>query len=305
MERPTIRQLEYVVALARHLNFRRAAEACYVTQPGLSAQIRQLEDALGVQLFERDRRRVLVTPAGEAVIAAARRVLAEVDALVDAARGSSDPLTGTVHLGVIPTIAPYLLPAALSRVRERYPDARVLLREERTAELVALAESGELDVLLVALEADLGHLETVELFVEPFVVAVPEGHRLARRRRLRLADLDAEEVLLLDDGHCLRDQLVPLCQAAGAGELADCRASSLGTLVRMVANGIGITLLPAMAVVSEVRPQDSVTVVPLASPQPSRTIGLAWRHTAPGNEAYRRLGRLIVDCMPRTARKSK
>jgi LysR family hydrogen peroxide-inducible transcriptional activator len=278
--RPTLRQLEYLVALADTLNFRQAAQKSFVTQPGLSTQIRQLETSLGVQLFERDKRRVIPTVAGTEAARRARTILEQVDQLADAARGHAAPLSGTLRLGVIPTVAPYLLPAALPAVRRRFKGLRLVLREDRTARLLAALAEGRLDLLLLALEADLGAAETRPLFKDPFVVAVPPEHPLAKKKSVREEDLEDADVLLLDDGHCLRDQALGLCKAARAREVVDFRASSLGTLVQMVQNGLGVTLLPAMAVPVETRAERRLTVRPFQKPPPARTIGLAWRHTS-------------------------
>ncbi len=199
--RPTIRQLEYLVAVADHLNFRRAAEAAHVSQPGLSAQIRQLEQTLGVQLFERDRRRVVITEAGREAAARARAILSEMDDLGEAARGFRRPLAGPLHLGVIPSVAPYLLPRVLPGVRQRHPELRLLLREDTTDRLVGALAEGKLDIALLALEAPLGDNHRQPLFVDPFVLAAPSQHRLAKHARVRESDLEGEEVLLLEDGH--------------------------------------------------------------------------------------------------------
>jgi LysR family hydrogen peroxide-inducible transcriptional activator len=273
---PTLRQLEYLVAIADLRSFHRAAKACHVSQPGLSAQIRQLESILDVQLFERGRRGVLATPAGEAVAARARVVLAEAEALVETARAFRRPLAGRLRLGAIPTIAPYLLPRILPQVRRRHPDLRLELHEARTGELVERLRAGQLDLLLLALEAPLEGLATRALFADPFVAALPASHPLASRKRLRESDLRGEVALLLDDGHCLRDQALAVCRAGGAQEIGDFRASSLATLVEMVRGGAGVTLLPSLALSAAVATPD-LAIVPFAKPAPSRTIGLAWR----------------------------
>lgn len=200
-ERPTIRQLEYFVALAEHLSFRRAAEACYVTQPTLSAQLQQLEATLGARLFERTKRRVLPTPAGRELAKQAAAALRAVDDLLDAAQGLGAPLTGPLRLGVIPTIAPYLLPGALPRLRARYPALRLFVREDPTERLLELLARGELDALLLAREARLGEVEVLDLFRDPFLLAVPADHPLARRARVQERDLVAERLILLEDGH--------------------------------------------------------------------------------------------------------
>ena len=199
--RPTIRQLEYLVALASTLHFRKAAELAKVSQPGLSAQIRALEETLGVTLFERDRRHVLLTPAGEAAVERARVVLAGIDDLVAATSARSAPLTGTLRLGAIPTVGPYLLPEILPALRAGYPELRPLIREDHTDRLVAMLDAGELDVLLLALEAELGDAETEPLFEDPFYLVVDDGHPLAGRKRVRLDDLDGLSTLMLQDGH--------------------------------------------------------------------------------------------------------
>ena len=291
--RPTLRQLEYAVAIADHGSFHRAARACHVTQPGLSAQVAQLESLLELRLFERGPRKVLVTPAGEALVRRARALLRDADELVDAARAYTRPLSGTLRLGAIPTVAPYLLPRVLPRLRRAYPQLALQLREDTTRALLARLSGGSLDVLLLALEAPLGDVESLPLFRDDFVLATAPGHRLARRRRVREADLDGEDVLLLEDGHCLREQALSFCQSAGAREPSDFRASSLGTLVQMVSSGAGVTLLPRLAEAIETRHAD-LAIVPFARPTPYRTIGLVWRRSTPRATEYRELGERIA-----------
>lgn len=200
-ERPTVRQLEYFVALSERLSFRRAAEACYVTQPTLSAQLQELEAALGARLFERDKRGVLPTAAGRELVKHAHQALRAIDDLLDAARGAGEPLTGPLRLGVIPTIAPYLLPGVLRRLRASYPKLQLFVREDPTERLLEGLARGELDVLLLAREAKIGDLALLELFRDPFLLAVPEGHPLARRNRIPERDLVSERLILLEDGH--------------------------------------------------------------------------------------------------------
>lgn len=288
----TLRQLEYVVAIADHASFSRAAEACAVTQPALSAQIAQLEDTLGVQLFERDRRKVLVTPAGAEIIARARAALAAADEVVDSARASAQPLTSTLRLGVIPTIAPFLLPAVLPKVRLSFPRLRLLLREDQTARLLTQLDEGKLDAAVLALPVP-GDLAAAHLYHEDFALAVPRGHRLAKRTAVPASELDEEPVLLLDDGHCLRDQALAVCESAGAREQPELRATSLVTLIQMVASGLGVTLVPAMAASALAPPGGDVVVVRFAAPAPGRDVGLCWRmSSARGRELGVLAGRL-------------
>ena len=289
----TLRQLEYAVAVADHGTFHAAARACAVTQPGLSTQIRQLEASLDLVLFERSKP-VMPTPAGEEIVHRARAILADTRQLESAAGRWKGPFTGPLRVGVIPTISPYLLPQVLPQVRATYPDWSLELHEGQTEDLVDLTERGELDLVLLALEADLGGLTPHPLFADPFVAALPAGHRLAGRKRLRELDLRGETILLLSDGHCLRDQVVSVCEwAESAGGLGDFRATSLATLVQMVANGAGVTLLPKLSLPIEERTPD-LAFVPLTRPVPSRTIGLAWRPTSHRDEEFRALGALLV-----------
>jgi LysR family hydrogen peroxide-inducible transcriptional activator len=299
---PTLRQLEYAVAVADRKSFHRAARACHVSQPGLSAQIRQLEEALEVRLFERDRRGVLLTAAGAELVRRARTVLEEAQGLAEAARAFRAPLAGALKLGVIPTIAPHLLPRVLPGLRERHPGLRLELHEGLTGDLVARLRRGELDLLLVALEAPLEGLATLPLFEDPFVAAMPSGHRLAGRKRLREDDLRGESVLLLDDGHCLRAQALTFCQGAGAKELGDFRASSLATLVEMVRGGAACTLLPALAADALGRGSDLV-LVPFAPPAPFRTIGFAWRKSSGRAAEYALLAERFVPPVSRASRR--
>jgi len=289
----TLRQLQYVAAVAEARSFRRAAEACAVSQPSLSAQVAAAERALGVRLFERDRRRVLVTTAGEALLARARRVLVEADDLLEAARRHADPLAGTVRVGIIPTVGPYLLPRIVPALREALPALLVLWEEDRTAALVRRAAAGELDGALLAREADLGDLVQAEIAADPFVLAAPPGHPLARGRGpLRPEALEGERVLLLDDGHCLRDQALAVCTRARAEELGF-RATSLSTLVQMVASGAGVTLLPLIAVETEAA-RAGLSARAFAAPAPGRTLVLAWRRGAAAEPALRAIAEVAA-----------
>lgn len=287
----SIRQLEYVVAVAETLGFHRAAQRCHVSQPTLSAQIQKLEDSLGVRVFERDKRRVLLTTAGAAVVEHARRVLVEMDDLVASATRARDPFAGTLRLGVIPTIAPYLLPYVTPAVAARWPRLRLALVEAKTDELLEKLRTGELDAGLLALVDGMEDLEHVTVTSDPFVAAVPKDHPLAKKKAIALDELEEEPVLLLDDGHCFRTQALALCRRAGATE-ADLRATSLATLVQMVSAGIGVTLLPSVAVDVENR-RGQLAIRPLAGSAHARTLCLAWRKAAPLASALRELAKTM------------
>lgn len=272
----SLRQLQYLVAVAELGGFRKAADACHVSQPSLSAQIALVERALGVRVFERNRRLVRVSSAGQAVVAQARAILVAAGDLAELGRQLSDPFTGTLRIGVIPTISPYLLPEIAPGLARAYPRLTTVWREDHTSGLVRHVNDGSLDAAVLALEADLGTLEHATLMRDPFLLAAAPEHRLAGlKRRARLQDLDDEGVLLLDDGHCFRDQALQLCARVGARE-AGYRATSLATLVQMASAGRGVTLLPSIALPVENR-RGQLVVREFTAPGPGRTIALAWR----------------------------
>ncbi|PWG65886.1 LysR substrate-binding domain-containing protein [Spiribacter halobius] len=293
------RDLRYLVAVADLQHFGRAAAACYVSQPTLSTQIKKLEQYLGVQLVERTSKRVMVTPVGRSIAERARRVLNEVEDIVDTARAAGDPLAGELRLGVIPTLGPYLIPHFFPLLREAYPRLRVLLHEERTAGLLERLRRGGLDAAIMARPVPDEGLEWRTLFREPFHVAMPAGHRLAARGRLRLDDLRAESMLLLEEGHCLRDQALDVCSMVGAREEAEFRATSLETLRQMVASGAGITLLPALAAGPQGgAPAQGLVLRPFAGEPPAREIALFWRRGCAREAAVEALGELIAGLEP-------
>lgn len=272
----TLRQLQYLVAVADVGGFRRAAEACHVSQPSLSAQIAQVEAALGVRVFERNRRQVRVSAAGRRIVAQARTVLVAASDLGELGRQLADPFTGTLRIGVIPTISPYLLPEIAPGLTRAHPRLTIAWREDHTNDLVRQLNEGTLDGAILALEADLGTLDHAELLRDPFLLATAPDHPLAApKRRARLDDLDGLGVLLLDDGHCFRDQALRLCARVGARE-AGFRATSLATLVQMASASGGVTLLPSIALPVENR-RGQLVIRPFAPPGPGRTIALAWR----------------------------
>lgn len=302
MENPTVRQLECLVAVAETLSFRRAAELCFVTQPAVTSQIQQLEAVLGLKLFERDQRHVLPTPAGTAMAAKARRILADLHDLTGAAAAFQRPLSGRLTLGVIPTVAPYVLPRTLGAVHAQYPDLQLLLREAHTERLVESLGDGSLDIALLALEADLGDLETQPLIRDPFVLAVPAGHPLETQAQVGEDDLRNEQVLVLEDVHCLGTQVHSFCDGARACELGDFRASSLGTLVQMVSGGVGVTLLPEIAAAVEAGPERRLKLIPFGPNGPARTLGLAWRRSSLRKDEFRLIGEILKGGLARTGK---
>jgi len=275
-----LRDLRYLVALAEHRHFGRAADACFVSQPTLSTQIRKLEEELGVALVERAPRKVLLTEIGREIARRARVVLAEVDQIKAVARGTRDPESGTIRLGIFPTLGPYLLPHVVPAIRRQFPRLELLLTEDKTESLLAMLREGRLDAAVLALPIHDDQLHAEFLFEEDFVLAAPHGHPLANRRSLVLDDLADQDLLLLEDGHCLRDQALEVCQLSGAGERSGFRATSLETLRQMVAAGVGITLLPSLAVKPPVATSDDIHLVPFRGRRPSRRIAMAWRRSS-------------------------
>ncbi len=279
----TLQDLRYVVTLAELKHFARAAEACFVSQPTLSTQIKKLEAELGVALFERTNKRVMPTPAGAELISQARVVLQEAEKLRDMAQQAHDPMSGPLQLGVIPTLGPYLLPHLVPQLRADYPNLRLYLREDLTATLVERLRTGMLDAILVALPIQSDGLEIVELFREPFIMALPTGDPLTQKAEVAETDLIGASLLLLEDGHCLRDQALAVCGFPAFGS-EDFRASSLETLRQMVAAGIGCTLLPLLATQSASPSEALIELRSFVHPAPSRAIGLAARRGFPRME---------------------
>jgi LysR family hydrogen peroxide-inducible transcriptional activator len=276
-----LRDLKYLVALADHRHFGRAAAACFVSQPTLSTQIRKLEDELGLPLVERAPRKVMLTPAGVEAAARARTIVAEVEQMKEAARRSRDPEAGTVRLGIFPTLGPYLLPHVIPNIRERFPQLELLLVEEKSDELLARLREGKLDAALLALPLEDDQLHAEFLFEEPFLLAVSGQHPLARRHHLDVQELSAQKLLLLEDGHCLRDQALAVCRLFGANEKSEFRATSLETLRQMVAADVGITLLPTLSVKPPVPRSENIRLLDFqGDDRPSRRIVMAWRRSS-------------------------
>ena len=288
-----LRDLGYLIALADLRHFGKAADACFVSQPTLSTQIRKLEDELGVTLVERAPRKVMLTPAGQDVVQRARRIVADVEQMKEAARRSKDPESGSLRLGVFPTLGPYLLPHVVPQLRERFPQLELLLVEEKSDELLQRLREGRLDAALLALPVHDEQLHAEVLFDEPFVLAAPRGHALAAGASIGIDELSDETLLLLEDGHCLRDQALDVCRLSGAHEKSGFRATSLETLRQMVAAGVGVTLLPALSVHAPVAQPAGIQLVEFRSPAPSRRIALVWRKSSAMDAFLRQLADVI------------
>lgn len=293
-----LRDLKYLVALADHKHFGRAAAACYVSQPTLSTQIKKLEDELGVPLVERAPRKVMLTPAGRDAADRARRIVAEVDQMKEAARRSQDPEAGTVRLGLFPTLGPYLLPHVVPRLRARFPHLELLLVEEKSDVLLSRLREGKLDAGLLALPIADDQLHAEFLFEEPFVLAVSESHPLAQRDSLSLAELSQQQLLLLEDGHCLREQALDVCRLSGANEKSEFRATSLETLRQMVAADVGITLLPTLAVKPPVARSENIHLLGFSDSHPSRQIAMVWRKSSAMSDFLQQLAQVFRELPP-------
>ena len=297
-ERPTLQQLQYLVAVADHGHFGRAAAACFVSQPALSSQIRELEQRLGATLIERSARRVRVTEVGEAVVERARRVLDQVDQLGELARGEADGVIGFLRLGIIPTLSAYLLPRVVAVTHGRFPEAELQLTELQTDDLVERLRRGSIDLAIVATAVRHGDVTVEPLGIDPFLVALPAGHPLADvERPLRMDELSTTRMLLLSEGHCLRDQAEAVCFDASL-PIAEMQGTSLTTVVQMVAAGQGATLLPAIAAAVEARPESGIRTRHLAAPVPHRTVSIAWRRRSPRAAHYSELARLLRPLIP-------
>ena len=301
----TLRQLRYLQALARHRHFGRAAEACAVTQPALSMQIRELEKELDVELVERRPGDAALTETGLEVAKRGDEVLSAARDLVDFARHRGRLFHGQLKLGVIPTIAPYLLPKLLPLLQARYPDVVIKLRETQTKALVQELVAGDLDAVMLALPASEADIEVIPVMEDPFLLAVPADDPHPETARVSARDVDQSRLILLEQGHCLRDQALAFCPPEKLDMQLSLGAASLATIMQMVANGYAVTLLPEVAIDAEVR-DERIKLLRFAAPEPSRTIGLAFRRTTPRKQDFVALGRLVVEAMaghrPRPAR---
>lgn len=289
-----IRDLEYLVAVAEEQHFHRAAERCFVSQPTLSGQLKKLEQELGVLLVERSTRQVVMTAAGKAVTDQARTILAQVKEIKNIAHSFEDPMSGDMHMGLIPTLAPYLLPLIMPSLRKRYAKLKLWLHEYQTSVLLDKLRHAELDVLILALpvEGD-SDFDKIDLFHEPFQLAVPADEDLAGQQMIQLAELERREMLLLEEGHCLRDHARDVCFTAGASESHDFHASSLETLRFMVGEGMGMTLMPELAVPARQLKSDTISYLEFADPKPGRRIGMLYRKGSYRKLAFEKIAILI------------
>jgi LysR family hydrogen peroxide-inducible transcriptional activator len=280
-------------AVADRQHFGQAAGASHVSQSTLSAGILELEETLGVSLVERNNRKVILTPIGDEVVDRARELLVGIEDLVSVCAGAGKPFHGKMRMGVIPTVAPYLLPGLLKQIRYRYPEFQLFIREDLSQPLVDALQAGELDVLLLALPFPAEQVETMSLFEDEFLLAFPKSHALAAIETLRTADLKGEALLLLEEGHCLRDHALEACKLRDSQITVPYQATSLTTIVQMVANGIGITLLPQMAVGAGIASSTDLVIKPFKQAKVTRRIGLMWRKKTPRTVEFRQLGDVI------------
>jgi len=289
-----LRELEYLVAVADELHFHKAAARCFVSQPTLSGQIKKLEEELGVLLIDRSNRQVLMTDAGKAVVKQARTILSHSKELKEIAQSFHDPMVSEIHVGLIPTIAPYLLPRIMSPLKHQFPNLKLWLHEYQTHILLDKLKHAELDLLILALPIDSHEFSEINLFEEPFWLAISKQNDLANKELIQLNDLNDQEILLLEDGHCLRDHALDVCYMAGASEYNGFHATSLETLRHMVGEGMGMTLLPELAVTKYINTADNINYIPFAKPIPSRRIGMLYRKGSYRKKTYQCLAQVII-----------
>jgi LysR family hydrogen peroxide-inducible transcriptional activator len=300
-----IRDMQYILAVAETRHFGRAAERCFVSQPTLSGQIKKLEEHLGVTIFERTNRSVEVTPIGEAILAHARLLLEQAEAIEQVARAHQDPLAGPLRIGAIPTLSPYLMPLILVPLKRRFPQLRLVLSEEITEALLSRLRQHELDAVLIATPVEDPDLEQVPLFDEPFWLAHPRKHPLYEQDDISRQDLEEIELLLLSEGHCLTHQVMEVCHLAERpqkGEMADLRAASLETLLQLVGAGFGCTLVPALAIRGGWMTDSGIIARRLEMPDAHRLISLVFRRTFPRREALESFAEVIKEQLPNTVR---
>ncbi len=293
-----LRDLQYLVAIDEERHFHRAAKRCFVSQPTLSGQLKKLEQELDVLLVERNSRQVAMTEAGKAVAEQARKVLAQSRAIRDIAQSFKDPMVGDLHVGLIPTVAPYLLPIIMPVIKQQFPGLRLWLHEYQTEVLLHKLRQGEMDLLILALLDKVDEFSEQLLYREPFQLALPSSEALATKKAINLADLTDREVVLLAEGHCLHGQALDICFKAGANENANYHATSLETLRHMVAEGMGCTLMPELAVPTKQNKNDVIRYLPFNDPKPNRRIGMMYRKGSYREATFNRLGEAIRAVLP-------
>ena len=294
---PSIKQLKYLCAVAEHRHFSKAAAACHVTQSTLSVAIQDLESRLGVVVFERNKKTVLITPLGEKLLHQARGILGAVEDFVSLARANEGALSGEIRLGVIPTIGPFILPPILKNLRKSYPKLKLYLKEALSAQLLLQLQQGRLDLIMLAFPYAMPDMETVSLFRDEFLLCLPPGHKLEKAKQVKQQQLRGESLLLLEEGHCLRDHALEACKLQSADTDLVYQGTSLHTLVQMVANGLGVTLLPEMAVQANVLGDTHLQLKHFSSENVSREIGMAWRRSDPRRDDYLLLAEFVKSHM--------
>jgi len=299
---PSIKQLRYLCAVAEHKHFTKAADACFVTQSTLSAAIAELESQLDAKVFERNKKSVLITPLGEKLLKQARVILGDVEDFVALARAYAEPLSGDLRLGVIPTIGPFLLPPMLSSLRRNFPKLKLCLKEEMSAQLERQLQQGQLDLIILALPYALPDMEVISLCKDEFLLCLPPGHAFENLKQVEQKQLRGESLLLLEEGHCLRDHALEACQLKAAATDIVYQGNSLHTLVQMVANGLGLTLLPAMSVAADVLGDTHLSIKHFSNENVDREIGMAWRKTDPRRDDYLLLAEHIKAHLAATAK---
>jgi len=293
-----LRDLEYLVAIDEERHFHKAAERCFVSQPTLSGQIKKLEETLGVLLVERNNRSVNMTSAGTAVAKRARQILLGVKDIRDIAASFQDPMVGDLRLGIIPTIAPYLLPIMMPEISKRFPDLKLWLYEYQTQVLMEKLSQGSLDVLILAFPVESHDFVELDIYREPFRLAINKDQKLSRRKTVNLGDISANEMMLLEEGHCLRGHVLDVCLLAGSQELTQFQATSLETLRHMVGEGMGVTLMPELAVPARIKRDDVIRYVEFSDPKPNRRIGMLYRKQSYREEVFQKIADLIQSELP-------
>ena len=293
-----IRDLEYLIAVDEERHFHRAAERCFVSQPTLSGQLKKLEQELGVLLIERNNRNVSITEAGHEVIKHARTVLSEVSAIKEVANCFHDPMVGDVRVGIIPTIAPYLLPVIMMQLNKAFPKLKIWLYEYQTHILLDKLHNSELDFLILALPIEKHDFTEIDLYREPFRLAINKDHNFYSKKQINLGDIAQEKLLLLEEGHCLRGHILDVCLLAGVKEEGQYHATSLETLRHMVGEGMGVTLIPELAVPNKIRKTDEIQYIEFSDPKPNRRVGILHRKNSYREETFNNISDLIKSVLP-------